>query len=377
MAKSAKRSPKGKAPATSSLSSSGASTPGSHSGPLPPFTLAPDSLKPFTDLLSPQEVYLVHIDSSSSELKKQTFLVPAITNVLIIAVIALRVYMGRTLYPELFATVIGLTPISLDTSALTWAELGSLILRRALPVLFDYLLLVTFIPWPIRFYTGPLEWRRYIGFRDHEIIVRRSQPALSEALERNNWVRENDEMRDKIVAAVTPDRLQKTGYLLVDADWDLDYPAMIKAHSLIGSNTSSSSSSSTAASTPLPLDAFRTAVLVNTDTDGWIIWHVDDENTDEGRTRAKQRDQILAFKEKLSEMGQEELFFRWVELIQYESTRPGGFTAKRQQSAMVQAKELFEAAGVDFTKFWQEVGGMEGFGDDVPGEDLSGIDELD
>ncbi|KAL4882860.1 hypothetical protein BJY04DRAFT_216947 [Aspergillus karnatakaensis] len=364
MAKSARRSAKGKAPATTS----GASTPSSQSGPLPPFTLAPDSLKPFLSLLSPQEVYLVHIDTTPLDLKQQSLIVSAVTNALILAVIALRIYMGRNTYPDLVATVIGLHPITIDTSELSWPELGALILRRALPVLFDYLLLVTFIPWPIRFYNGPLTWRRKVGFRESEIIVRRSQPALSEPPERNRWVRDNEEMRDKIVAAVTPDRLRKTGFLLVDADWDLDYPAMIAAHSLVDNKSSS----------PLSLDDFRTAVLVNTDTDGWIIWHVDDEDTEEGRTRTKQRDQILAFKEKLSDMGQEDLFFRWVELIQYESTQPGGFTAERQQSAMVQAKQLFEDAGVDFTKFWQEVGGMEGFGEvDAQGEDLSRVDELD
>ncbi|KAL4916277.1 hypothetical protein BDW62DRAFT_186388 [Aspergillus aurantiobrunneus] len=360
MAKSARRSAKGKAPAASPAASSGASTPNSQSGPLPPFTLAPECLTPFLKLLSSNEVYLVHIDISALELKKQTFIIPAVTNIIIIALIALRVYMGRTMYPAILATVLGFTSsMNIDTSSLSWPELANLILRRALPVLFDYFLVITFLPWPIRFFNGPIQWRRRIGFRSQEIIVRRSQPTISQNLERNRWVREDEEMRDKIVAAVTPDRLLKTGYLLVDADWDLDYPAMIKAHELVnGTNDSMSRTSDS-----LPLDEFRTAVLVNTDNDGWIIWHVGDENTEEGRTRSKQRDQILAFKEKLTDMGHEELFFRWVELIQYESTQPGGFTAERQASAMVQAKQLFEDAGVDFTRFWQEVGGMEGFGD--------------
>ncbi|BCS22448.1 uncharacterized protein APUU_30673S [Aspergillus puulaauensis] len=366
MAKSARRSGKGKAPAASPVSASGASTPTSQSGPLPPFTQAPECLTPFLKLLSPEEVYLIHIDRSDVDLKKQTFIIPAVTNVLIIALIALRVYMGRTMYPALFATVVGLASPVNDTASLNWTELASVIFRRALPVLFDYLLVVTFLPWPIRFFAGPIEWRRRIGFRSQEIIVRRSQPTVSQNLERNRWVREDEEMRDKIVAAVTPDRLLKTGYLLVDADWGLDYPAMIKAHELVGA--SSSTPKGSGASSHLPLDEFRTAVLVNTDNDGWIIWHVGDENTEEGRTRSKQRDQILDFKEKLTEMGHEALFFRWVELIQYESTQPGGFTAERQASAMVQAKQLFEEAGVDFNGFWQEVGGMEGFGDDVDAE---------
>ncbi|KAL4795553.1 hypothetical protein BDV19DRAFT_362783 [Aspergillus venezuelensis] len=352
MAKSARRSAKGKGPGASPILS-GTSTPGSQSGPLPPFVVAPERLTPFLKLLSPKEVYLLHVDISAIELKRSSFIVPAVTNILIIALIAVRAYMGRNLYPDLLATVLGLeSSISIDTSQLSWAELASHVLRHALPVLFDYFIVITFISWPVNFLKGPVQWRRHVGFQNSEIIVRRSQSALSDTLVRNRWVRDNEEMRDKIVAAVTPDRLAKTGYLLVDADWDLDYPAMVKAHEL-----------ASAENTSLPLDEFRTAVLVNTDTDGWIIWHVGDENTEEGRTRTKQRDQILAFKEKLSEMGHEELFFRWVELIQYESTQPGGFTPERQASAMVQAKQLFEDAGVDFTKFWQEVGGMEGFGE--------------
>lgn len=365
MAKSARRSAKGKAPATSPMTSSGASSPNSQTGPLPPFAQAPEYLAPFLKVLSPKEVYLVHIDSSAVDLKRQTFIIPSIVNFLILALIAFRAYMGRKMYPALLATVLGFTgSMDLDTSSLSYPEVAMLILRRALPVIFDYFLVVTFLPWPIRFYSGPVQWRRAVGFRNAEIIVRRSQPALSQSLERNNWVREDEEMRDKIVAAVTPDRLSKTGYLLIDADWDLDYPAMIKAHELADSSSDKNT---------LPLDEFRTAVLVNTDSDGWIIWHVGDEDTEEGRTRSKQRDQILAFKEKLSDMGHEELFFRWVELIQYESTQPGGFTQERQASAMVQAKQLFEDAGVDFTQFWQEVGGMEGFGDDA-GADGTDVD---
>ncbi|CEL07219.1 hypothetical protein ASPCAL10382 [Aspergillus calidoustus] len=373
MAKSARRSAKGKSPAASPLSSSGSSTPSSQSGPLPPFTVAPDTLRPILPLLSNDEVYLVHIDTSALELKKQTFIIPAITNAAIAAILAYRIYTGRTLYPALLATVIGISnPLTVDASALSWPQLVSLIVRRTFPVILDYFLFATFIPWLFNFYRGPIQWRRSVGFQNHEIIVRRSQPALSKPLQRNRWIRENDEMRDKIVAAVTPDRLNKTGYLLVDADWALDYPAMIKAHALV---TPPSQKDSTPA---LPLDEFRTAVLVNTDTDGWLIWRVGDEDTPEGRTRTKQRDQIIAFKDKLSDMGHEDLFFRWVELIQYESTRPGGFTAERQQAAMVQAKALFEEAGVDFATFWAEVGGMEGFGDtEGEGEADWGVDQLD
>ena len=86
-----------------------------------------------------------------------------------------------------------------------------------------------------------------------------------------------------------------------------------------------------------------------------------DEDSSEASGGSQQRDQILLFREKLAAMGKEDLFFRWVEIIQFESSQEGGFTLERQQSAMLQAKKLFEDGGVDFSSLWREVGGLEGF----------------
>ncbi|KAH8426943.1 uncharacterized protein LDX57_004666 [Aspergillus melleus] len=352
MAKSAKRSGKAKGSTTPS-SSSGTSTPSSQAGPLPPFAKAPETLQPFLQTFAPDEVYLIHIDRTPQDIKKQAFNVPVIINIVITVVIAARVYMVRNLYPAMLATVLGfVSPATVDTISTPWQEQAVTVLIRTANVMLDYFLVTIFLSWPIRFIEGPVMWRRNVGFRDREIIIRRSRPSLSEGLERNRWIREDEATRDKIVAAVTPDRIKKTGYLLVDADWDLDYDAMVRAHELVDRSRTGNG---------IPLDEFRTAVVVNTDADGWLMWHVGDEDTAEGRARSAQRDQILAFKDKLTAMGKEDLFFRWVELIQYESTRPGGFTPERQKSAMVQAKQLFENEGVDFARFWQEVGGLEGF----------------
>lgn len=65
--------------------------------------------------------------------------------------------------------------------------------------------------------------------------------------------------------------------------------------------------------------------------------------------------------ERLTAMRKESLFFRWIELIQYESSQPGGFTAQRQERAMQKAKQLFEKQGIDFEKFIRSIGGLENF----------------
>jgi len=50
-------------------------------------------------------------------------------------------------------------------------------------------------------------------------------------------------------------------------------------------------------------------------------------------------------------MGKENLFFRWIELLQYESSQSGGFTKERQASILAKARTLFEEQGIDLDDF--------------------------
>lgn len=156
MAKSARKTSKAKAsPVMQSTTSSGASTPASESGPLPPFTQIPESLVSFVEPLSPNEVYLIHIDNSAHDLKKQTFIVPAIMNIVIAALLAARIYMVRYFYPALLATFVGLTSsTTLDTTDMTYIDMGKVIIYRTANVVLDYFLVIIFLPWPIRFVLG-------------------------------------------------------------------------------------------------------------------------------------------------------------------------------------------------------------------------------
>ncbi|KAJ6096198.1 hypothetical protein N7486_006944 [Penicillium sp. IBT 16267x] len=348
----AKKSARRKTPA-STPASSGTSTPSSaSSGPIPPFTKVPSILEPFVKPLSSDEVYLIHIDTTGTDLKWQTFLVPLVMNIAVTLAIAVRVYFGISTYPALIKTFFGFqSSLTVDESSTSWLQMAQLILRRTATLFLDYFLLTQFLGWPINFVFGPALWRRAVGFQDREIIVRRSHPNWSKKLERNKWIRDNEAMRDKIVAAVTPERIGKTGFLLVDDDWNLDYSAMVRAHALVDRIRKGDG---------VQLDEFRTAVLVHTDADGWLIWRVGDENTPANRQRSAQRDQILAFQEKLTAMGKEDLFFRWVEVVQWESSQPGGFTPERQKSAMLKAQQMFAEENVDFSNFWEDLGGMEG-----------------
>jgi hypothetical protein len=89
----------------------------------------------------------------------------------------------------------------------------------------------------------------------------------------------------------------------------------------------------------------------------WAVW--DCSKLDED-SETEARKKVMQFKDKLTVMGKESLFFKWVELIQYESSTPGGFTQERQVAAAEKVKKMFEAEGVDFEQFSREIGGLGG-----------------
>lgn len=355
MAKSVKRAPK-QQPAVSAKMPA---KPGEDADTPVAFTQVPSSMTDFVQGLSMTDVYLVHIDRQPVSEKHQMFFFPLVLNGIIFALVIYRIYIGIFTYPEIFAALVNPnSPSSINTKNASWGFLSSTLARRTLTFLFDYLLITLFFPWPVRFFTGPISLRRKLGFKPAEVVVRKSR-EWSESLSQN-WIKHDKKtISERIMPAITPMRLQRTGYLLIDADWDLDFRAMVRVHDAIKTGKAS-------------FKDFETCVIVHGGGNkGWLVWRVEDalgvrrrdeqhNNDSSSELSPSERDKIVAFKDKLASMGKEDLFFRWVEIIQFESTQPGGFTPERQQKAMQETKELFDKHGVDFEQFWTEVGGMKG-----------------
>ena len=137
---------------------------------------------------------------------------------------------------------------------------------------------------------------------------------------------------------------------MLNKEWDLDWSAMVTATKMVDKKK-------------MDIEDFKTTIFVHHSEFGWMTI----ETAEAGGSTAEEegRRKIVAFKEELTRMGKENLFFRWIELVQYESSRPDGFGPEQQQKTMIKAKEMFEAQGVDFDKFWAKVGGMKG----MPGMD--------
>ncbi|ROT42742.1 hypothetical protein SODALDRAFT_326901 [Sodiomyces alkalinus F11] len=312
--------------------------------PSAPFKKPPEVLQPFVEHLSPKHVYITHIDLKPVGFKRKIFLVPVAMNAIVSLLFAWRMYCILPWYWKLLMSGFGHpneTTFPVDTS--TWGQIGWEIARRGFTFMLDLVLFIFVWPWPVEFSMGrthgsPLRWRRLVGFREKEIYVRRSR----------EWDRElGDVVKDAaarndllgLVRRATSPMLQheKTGYLTMNGEWDLDWAAMVQATALVDEKR-------------VALDAFRSVVLVHHAEHGWMS--LPPQGT--GEQKDDMRRQVFEFRDALAAAGKEDLFFRWIEVVQYESTQPGGFGPERQVDAAKNIRAMFSDEGIDFDEFWQQ-----------------------
>jgi hypothetical protein len=353
MAKStAKRSPK-------SMSKTTNITPSKSSQPPAPYSTPTPVLRPFLETLNPEHVYIVHIDNHPKALKQRIFVVPVLMNIVIACLLLWRARVALPNYGRLILLVLGYdNELKVDTDQAQWTTLLDVVIGRTLMLFIDFTLAKFVLPWPMEFFAGspgsPVRWRRSVGFQDKEIVVRRSR-KWDQTLAKD-WLAEDADgtvYKERILPAINKNWVKaKTSYLMMDKNWDLDFAGMVTAHELVKQGKAR-------------IDDFQKTVIVYSEDHGWIVWAV--WKLDEG-SEEEARKKIVVFKDKLTAMGKEQLFFRWIELIQFETSQPGGFTSERQATTMQQARDLFESQGVDFEQFWNEVGGVEG----LPGMEIRG-----
>lgn len=325
------------------------------SNPPEPFTLAPPHLSPFIPKLSKGHVYITSIDNTPWQFKAKIFAIPFSTNIAILGLLLWRVWVITPYYFYILVSMMGSHNDSSLTNALNGIDMAYEVTRRALNLIFDLMLYTLLWPWPRAFFgpskdENPMAWRFSVGFRDQEITVRRSRKwdeMLGDVVTEGGEGTEGGGLFLANVRMATSRAFmrEKTGYSLLDGNWDLDWRMMILSTMMVDKKEMS-------------MDNLNTTVLVHSEQFGWVLF--DAQNDSGTRKEEEGRRKILAFKDELTAMGKENLFFRWIELIQFESSQPGGFGPERQEGTMRKAKAMFEEQGVDFEKFWAKIGGMEG-----------------
>ena len=313
--------------------------------PPSPFKRPPEALEPFIQSLDEKHVYVTHIDNKPAAFKRKIFLVPVGMNVVVVLLFILRMWWIAPWYWQLIMTGLGHeNETTWNTADSTWAEISLEIAKRAGTMFIDFILFIFVWPWPVEFVAGqargnPCQWRWQVGFREEEIYVRRSREwdeALTDILEDDDSKKILLSYIDNATSPILQE--QKTGYLLMNAYWDLDWARMVLAHRLVDKKE-------------LALEAFKGLVLVHHAAYGWMSYDVRVNGTS---SEDERRRQVFAFRDALIKLGKENLFYRWVEIVQYEATQPGGFGPKEQEVAAKRIRELFENENINFDDLWKE-----------------------
>ncbi|KAI1411582.1 hypothetical protein F5Y13DRAFT_165290 [Hypoxylon sp. FL1857] len=317
-------------------------------GPPAPFKRPPEVLQPLIETLDEKHVYIIHVDSQPPDFKRQIFTVPLLMNFAITALLVYRLYYILPYYFQIVVSILGYpNETTMVVDEMDWSEISVEVGKRTFSFMLDFILYVFISSWPFNFFLAqdgnPAVWRRKIGFRDREVVVRRSKKWDEAKGDVINDSTAKSLFMGRIGVATSPMLInEKTGYLLMNADWDLDWAAMVDATTMVDKKMAA-------------IEAFKLVVLFFHEEYGWLC--VDMKTGDNAEEDEKRR-QVFAFRDALAAVGKEDLFYRWIEIVQYESSQPGGFGPEKQEKAAKQIRELFEKQGINFDEFWKEsVGG--------------------
>lgn len=311
----------------------------------PPFKPAPAELSNFLDTLtSKSHLYILHLDTYPLAFKRRVFAVPLLLNILILIGLVFRLQSALPTYFYLCLSILGYdSPANIDKKNMDRLALLGISGERTLMFMGDFLLFRFVGMWPWDFFLGkggeasPVGWRRWCRFRDVEVVVRRSRrwdvPLFAkenteegdmrgEAEKRDGvkeeWLQEGRQGKlfsEKVLPAVDKGWVKnKTSYQMLDQDWDLYFSGMIEAQALVDQGKNKT-------------DDFRTSVLIHTERWGWLIWEVWREHEEGAEDEGSKKLQLI--KNNLTAMGKENLFFRWIEIVQSETSQTGPFTGER------------------------------------------------
>ena len=351
-----------------SKSTTKASTNTASDAPASYFSPVHAGLSSFANTLPTDHVFIVHADTSTPSLRRKVFLVPVLLNTVLSALLIWRFYYAAPEYLYQILTIFGYqTSWTIDTQAMPAVDIFQVITTRTTYLMIDYFVFFVVGRWPYEFlfgnkygrFIGAAGWKLAVGFSKHkEVVVRRGRgwdgPILASDTVRKQqgktdmtWTREEElriysKCRDALRKAYT----SKTSFLLLDKDWDLEFQGMIDADELIDEGKMSWSDIDHLVLVPFAGDWFC-----------WYPYAAENDKTTVVEPAILAQDQRLdLLHQKLIAIDCEDLFYRWIEILQYETSREGGFSDARKRAAVQEFQSMLQKRGKDGEAFWREVG---------------------
>lgn len=321
-----------------------------------PFQPVSDELLKFCSFLDTDKIYVLHIDKTPTILKRRVFMVPVWMNVIFTVGLLLRLYYAVPFYCSFIISYFGRQGDDpwIQADQLPWLDFTALVASRLAIVGFDTFLSTKVISWPVAFCFGapasPVNWRTRVGFQDQEVIVRKSRDFHTSL--NTSWT-VDDLLTVKIFAteALNMQATQKTAYTMIaDKRWDLDFASMIRAHELTGKSRDFSM-----------VEIDRVVLAYSSQMRQWRIWHLDEkpQQRPDPSGYNPDEDNAVRLAKYLRERRKGALFYRYIELVQYETSLPDANTPQRRQAKLQQIKDEFTKAQLDFGTVVQDLGGYQ------------------
>jgi uncharacterized protein with GYD domain len=99
-------------------------------------------------------------------------------------------------------------------------------------------------------------------------------------------------------------------------------------------------------------------VFAHVESVGWVVWRWEGEEA-QGLMGEERRRKVVAFKEKLTSLGKESLFWTWTEIVEEERDVDGGFSREKQERVAERVKRAFEKEGLEFDEVVRSIGGLD------------------
>lgn len=322
-------------------------------------------------------VIIVHPEKTPAALRKQTFIVPVLLNSVLLVILCHRIFYAVPIYIEQIITIMGFeTSFTVHPKELPWAEVLTVLGNRTLLLSFDYVLFGLLGRWPWEFlfgnkhgrYVGCAVWKWTVGFdRQTEVVVRRGRKwdtsifesedgRLKQGLPAKSWSKEEELLvYNKTSTSLNRLITSKSALSLLDKDWDLDYKAMVEATEYLDEGK-------------LSVEDISHIVLVCWGG-RWYFWypHKSSAMDDSENAIQAQDDKLEKFKRVLTEHKCDDVFYRWIEIIQYETAQPGGFTDTKKKEAEQELRKLLIKRKQDSDQIFEAIGGVHqvpGLGED-------------
>ncbi len=355
------------------------------STPPSPFSKPPPKLEPFIEKLDKKHIYITTLDTNPADFKKKVFIVPILTNTILVCIILYRIW---NVVPYYWAMAAAAPELTKDD----WNVPN--IMERFFNFALDYFLYAVILPWPREFllgrnintaltteekanrgaYSSPVTWRMTVPFQDIEVTVRKSKtwdlacimPGYDLVTDADSVQREVfDEAVSKALSAESMGGVSggkaRTGYALMDREWELDWSLMTAAHTVVETSADVDEKEVVhgaehwkAQQKIETFRAFEGKVFVHSEAHGWVVW---DAAAEVGTVdQEAERERIVKFKDTWMRMGREGMFFKWIEVVQ-ESGVVEWEEAERKKELRSRARRMIESEGLDFEDTLEKIGG--------------------